>query len=446
MAGLESTGFVALTLNEVRDRINEKMRARFGPSIDLSDDSVLGRIVGIFSEMIATQWELAESIYSSQDPDKAVDQALEAIAALTGTLKNDASPSTVPLTLTGTPLTSVLAGSRAKTASTSVLFETTADAVIVAATAWASSAAYVTGDRVTNDSRVYLCVADGTSAGSGGPTGDGEDIVDGTVLWDFLGDGTGFVDATGRSVDDGPIVAVARDITVIDTPVGGWQSVVNITDATPGRLTETNEELRVRREQELAGSGSTSLDAIRADLLKLDGVTAVTVFMNVTSTTDADGLPPKSVEALVQGGVDQDIFDTLLTSVAGGIETHGNTVGSATDSQGISHVRKFSRPVEVDIYVSVTLVKDPSTYPADGDAQVKAKIVAYGNAQSTGKNAVSSAIGAQCFGVPGVLEVPLPLISTTPGPVSSATIAIAVRELAVYDTSRISVSTSDGTP
>jgi len=60
----------------------------------------------------------------------------------------------------------------------------TADAVTESA--WQASTAYAVGDSVTNDSgKVYVCDTAGTSAGSGGPTGTGANITDGTARWDF---------------------------------------------------------------------------------------------------------------------------------------------------------------------------------------------------------------------------------------------------------------------
>lgn len=54
--------------------------------------------------------------------------------------------------------------------------------------AWAASHAYSTGDRITNDSgKVYYCATAGTSASSGGPTGTGTGITDGTAVWNYLG-------------------------------------------------------------------------------------------------------------------------------------------------------------------------------------------------------------------------------------------------------------------
>lgn len=54
---------------------------------------------------------------------------------------------------------------------------------------WAAATAYVVGDHVTNDTapvKVYVCDTAGTSAGSGGPTGTGSNITDGTARWDYL--------------------------------------------------------------------------------------------------------------------------------------------------------------------------------------------------------------------------------------------------------------------
>lgn len=54
------------------------------------------------------------------------------------------------------------------------------------AAVWQATHAYTVGDYVQNDTgpvKVYRCTTAGTSAGSGGPTGTGSGIVDGTVVW-----------------------------------------------------------------------------------------------------------------------------------------------------------------------------------------------------------------------------------------------------------------------
>jgi hypothetical protein len=53
-------------------------------------------------------------------------------------------------------------------------------------TAWLASTSYSVGARRFNGTNVYVCVAAGTSAASGGPTGTGAAITDGTAVWDFV--------------------------------------------------------------------------------------------------------------------------------------------------------------------------------------------------------------------------------------------------------------------
>ncbi len=53
--------------------------------------------------------------------------------------------------------------------------------------AWAATHTYTTFMLVSNGGNVYRCITAGTSAGSGGPTGTGSNITDGTAHWEYLG-------------------------------------------------------------------------------------------------------------------------------------------------------------------------------------------------------------------------------------------------------------------
>lgn len=447
MAGLDATGFTVKTVTEIRGEIDEDLKTAYGQSVGLSDDDFLGRAVAIFSEREANLWELAEAVNAANNPDAATGANLDSLAALTGTTRDAATESTVTLTLTGTPTTVVASGSQASVTGTLEKFTTLAEATIVASTAWATTTAYVIGDRVKNSGNVYLCTVAGTSAGSGGPTTEASAIVDNTVTWRFLGNGTGDIDVAAESENTGVIVGTSGTIITIETAVSGWDSVMNILDATLGTDVETDEALRSKREDELASPGTAPIDALRTDLLLVADVTSVTIFDNNTDTTDADGVPPHSVEALIQGGTDQAIFDALLAGVAAGILTHGTTSGTAEDSEGKDHTMKFSRPSEIDIHVVITLTFDDDVFPSDGDDQVEAAIVAFGDAQATGKDAVSASVSAQAFVANvGVLDVSAANIGTAPAPATEVTVAIALREIAVFDTSRITVNSTAATP
>ena len=56
-----------------------------------------------------------------------------------------------------------------------------------AVTSWAASTSYTVGTVRMNNYTIYQCTVAGTSASSGGPTGDGSSITDGTVTWQSLG-------------------------------------------------------------------------------------------------------------------------------------------------------------------------------------------------------------------------------------------------------------------
>jgi uncharacterized phage protein gp47/JayE len=457
--GLTDQGFVPKPQDIVRSEISARVQAKRGASTDVSDASLLGQLIGILSEREASLWDLGQAIYASDDPDAATAAALDAICALTGTIRQKARSSTVTETLTGAPTTVVASGSQIKTASTGALFATASNATIATLATWASGTGYLAGQRVTNASRAYQCITSGTSAGSGGPTTTDLDITDNTAHWRYLGEGTGAVDVLAKSVVGDAIVAVSGDLTAIQTPIGGWQTAVNLLDAVPGAKTQADGSLRLSRESELAQSGNSPADAIRAKILALTSVTACTVYHNDTDVVDGNGQPPHSVQALVQGGDDTEIATVLSQNVAAGIATFGTTTISLDDSQGTPHDWKFTRPVGVNIYVDVTLTYNGSPqsqggYPSDGDVEVQAAIAAFGNAQSAGKDVVSSSIGASCFpvfagsvrvvGVQGVLDVTLTKIGTAPAPGSSTTIVITPFQIAVFDTSRVTVHSTAG--
>ena len=70
------------------------------------------------------------------------------------------------------------------------------------ATAWAASTAYAVGDVRRNSGNVYESIKAVTSDGSGGPSGEGDEIVDNGATWKFLRDGGiqwGYCTVTART-------------------------------------------------------------------------------------------------------------------------------------------------------------------------------------------------------------------------------------------------------
>lgn len=382
--GLTSTGFVAKPLADIKADLEAAFRGVFGAGINTEPESNFGLIIGILSERYAELWQLGEQLYASLSPDSADGVQLDNLAALTGTVRADATNTKVSLTLTGTNGTLISAG-RIVSNSTS-------------------------GDKFTT-------LADVTISG-----------------------GTATVEA--EAVETGPIAAPADSLTVIDTPVAGWTTVNNPLDhSLLGTDLETAAAFRIRREDELRAQGNAAVEAIREAVLAVTDVTDCTVFENDTDATDGDGLPPHSIECLVQGGDDVAVATAIFSAKAAGIATYGTSDENIEDSQGLTHDINFTRPTGVNIYVVVNLTANADLWPADGETQVKAAIAAYGDSTyETGDDVISSALIPAVFSVSGVTNCPLPFIGTAPSPVASTTVSIGLRQLADLDTSRITVN------
>lgn len=443
--GITVDGFIPKPIDEIKAELEADLQGVFGAGIDLSPQSNFGQLVGVMADALADAWNMGQDVYAAFTPDSSTGVSEDNVCAITGTLRLQATPSTATVTATGTPGTVLNASRVVSVLNTGVRFTTDISATITAAAAWAATHAYLLGDRVANGSRIYQCLGPGVSAGSGGPSGTGHAIGDGGVTWRYVGDGTGVIDVTATAEVTGPNPAPADTLATIETPVSGWSTVTNLLDGIAGTNQETDSALRIRREQDLRANGFAAIDAIRALLLEVAGVTAATVFVNFSDVTDSDGLPPHSIEALVQGGVDAAIRAEIWKAIGGGIRPYGTTTGTIIDSAGVTHEVDFTRPTLKNVWVTLTVAYDASLYPTDGDNEVKAQVVLFGGQQKAGKDVVASAQAAQAFKVPGVLDATA-LISFSVTPTLSITLPIAPRELAVFDTSRIVVNSSPAVP
>ena len=442
--GLTLLGLVIKSLPIIRAEIDAAVRGKIG-NAPLGDRTLLGIYDGILADREASLWQLLQVLDSCFNPDKATGKSLDAICLLTGTLRPQASFSSDSLILGGDPSTSIPSGTQIKTASTAVVFQTTSTVVLSLAPTWAALTVYSIGDVITRSvsstDTLFICLL--AVSGSTAPESDG-------THWLQVGNGTAFSLVNCLALLTGPSEAAAGDLSSIVSGISGWDTAYNQLDAQIGRNIATDEELRLLREAELAAPGTSPVDAIRSDLLQIAQVTTATVFENVGDTTNADGMPPHSIECLVQGGADQDIFNQLLKSVAAGIATFGNSgglvTGTAIDSMEISHTMNFARPVLVPIYADIAVIYDARIFPADGFAQIQTAITDAGNARGAGYDAVSSSVVSACFSVVGVLDVSHAYISLAPAPTLATTIPVSNRELSTWAEIRITGTATPGTP
>ena len=462
--GLLPEGFVPKPQTVIKEELDPVYKNTFGaqlgsePDGSIPADSVAGQRIGLHAERMAELWEVAQAVDAGMDPDRSTGRALDILCAITGTTRNQERRTTGTVALTGSPATLVPSGSTVAIPIVGTRFDTDANATLVALSVWLVNTAYALGDRVTNGgapARVYQAVSGGTSALVGtGPSGTGSSIVDATVTWSYVGDGTAAVDATFTAQVPGPFAALTGQITSIESPVSGWLSVRNMLDAAVGAYVETDAALRNRREAELAGRGNGPVPAIRADILEIGQGTAnavvdCIVFENYTDVVDVNGIPPHSFEAVVLGGLDADIRQVIFETKPAGIRPHGTVSGTVTDSTGISHIIKFTRPTSYSIWIEVDVTYNAAKWPLDGNAQVNAAILAAltpANGYTLGKDVTAWGIGAAIDVVPGVLNVTAIRLGTAPAPVGTADIPIGIREVALFDSARILVTSVAGTP
>lgn len=485
--GLLNEGFVKKRLADIKTEIEESLRSSLGNQINLLPSSTFSQIVGIFAEREALIWELAEDVYNSSYPDTAFGTSLDNVLAITGLTRQGAQPSTLlGYRLFGTVGSVIPVGTQFQVQGVpSAIFATTAevtlasgqdardlltfDAVpdagtfrlnfrnqdtpdfpfnVTAATIEAALNAldFGTGIEVTGDFTVGFTIAYTGDAGLQEQSVIGIDDnqlsaltvpVNITAAQTQLGINQATVDL--EATVDGPTQGQAGTINVIVNPVSGLDRGLNVQDAIIGRDVETDNEARARRAQTLQAAGAGTPEAIEARLRDLTGVTDAFVFENQTLIADTDGRPPKSFEAVVNGGLEQDIIDLLWLVKPAGIATFGQITGTATDSQGQPQTISFSRPTQLDIFVEVDLTVDPNTFPSNGLASARDAIVDRGNQFGIGGDViVIPTLICALDNIPGILDIDI-RIGTSPSPTSDANIPVAVNEVPVFDSSRTTV-------
>lgn len=403
---LTAEGLVIDTVDEITEAMAASLRGKISANLDTNPEtSWMGQMIGILAERERHIHEIVREIYNAGHPAGASGQALTQVSLITGTVREDATRSTVVETVNLNAGVTLPAGSRvAVDGSPDVQFETIAD--------------------VTNS--------------GGSPASLPVDM---------------------RAVDFGPVRANAGTLTEIVTPVVGWNSATNAADAELGRSDETDPQLRARREAELRRQGSANLDAIATDVADVDGVVSVAAREN---TTDAavDGLPAKSFQIVVWDTATPDANDDAIAqaiwdSKPAGILSYGADSGNATDRTGAVHTVNFSRADQIEIYLEIDIQIDADTFPVDGDDLIAESVVSDATERWTvGADVVPSALYGAVFTrkvtnadgtvtltpIPGVVGVSAIRQNITAATGSTSNRMIGFAEIALADTARVEIT------
>lgn len=345
MAGVSPSGFEAKRLADVNSDAQEDLRTIVDPlsgeslQADFEADDPAMQVVQVPLEGVGLAWEAAQLVYQQFDPSKATGPSQSGLVMLNGISRLDAANSSATEVLVGTPLAVIPAGQLVS---------------------------------------------------------DVNNLNQWATISDVSLDVSGQASVTVRCTVSGPIEAPAGTLTRIVTPYPGLSSVNNPGDAQVGRDVETDTELRQRRDKSTMAPAASPVESVYANIANLPGVTYSRVRQNNTLVTDSNGIPGKSVAAVVVGGEDLDIAYTLLARTGVSSAWYGNTSLTLIDAQGEPYTVSWTRPTPLPVYIVLGLeIVNPNVFPADGIQQIKNNIREYakGGAPALGIDDGFSTVG-----------------------------------------------------
>lgn len=381
---IDDSGLHIPTYQDIMDYLEEQVRLIFGNDIYLGDDAQDYQLLSVFAAKLFDVMQLAELNYNNRSPATASGAALDTLVAINGLQRQPATASTATVTLTGTA-GAVISRGAVQQVSTGYL--------------WSLPASVTIGS-----------------------------------------DGTAEALATCQQL--GPTIAVPGDLSIIATPTAGWVSVTNAAAADLGRAVETDAELRARQAQSVANPSQTIIESLQGGIASLPGVSLVKVYQNDTNETDSNGLPPHSIEAVVEGGEDYDIAYQINLRKDDGVSTNGTESETVVDTMGQSHTINFSRPTQTPIYVSMT-IKPLVGYK--GSDSIKAAVAAYINALGIGEDVYAAAIMVAAMQTMTSISAPefnitTLQLGTSASPSGTADIAIGYRAKAICTVDNIVIT------
>lgn len=314
--GITEQGFIRKTREIIVSELEESYREKFGNLIDLSVYSQDGIRLNMTADVLDENWKLAESVYNAVFLTTATGVNLDRVCGQGGIVRQPAKRAIVDLEFTGEDLSEIPLGTICQTSS-GLQFITIEDGVISGTTALVKASAVEAG-------------------------------------------------ATGN--------VASLSINEIATPLVGIDSVENPEPASLGRAIETDAELRLRYTNRGVSGGSSAV-AVQTILNNIESITTAIVYENATAYTDVDGRPPYSMEAVIEGGNNNDIANALLNNWPGGTESFGSQTATIIDNKGITRNFKYNNPTDITIYVRVEITRDLTKWINGSEAIVKKNCV-----------------------------------------------------------------------
>ncbi|MDM7515216.1 baseplate J/gp47 family protein [Lentilactobacillus sp. TOM.63] len=234
------------------------------------------------------------------------------------------------------------------------------------------------------------------------------------------------------NVDAGTIVNQQSPVEEID-------KVTNHDAAEGGQDMETDLDFRSRLLLASNSNESGTINGIYTALMNTQGVTAVkSVYNSSASKPDVYDNPPKTVHYYVQGGVAQDVVNTIFRVGGGGIALYGSKSGTAIDDSGEAHTIYFDRPQETPIFAKVSVKVNDSFDKNEGTDDIKAAIEGYIESLQMGSKVVTNQFFSNIYSIDGINYADI-AIGTDKSKLSTNNIALTAFEIPVITDDNVEV-------
>jgi len=127
------------------------------------------------------------------------------------------------------------------------------------------------------------------------------------------------------AVEAGVLSREAGSVSQISPTPSGFISLSNLSAFADGTDVETDNEYKLRSLDITAQASKATRPAIISAIRAVDGVQKVRLFSNNTDVVDQYGIPPYKFEAVVYGGVTEDVSKAIYETMALSNATFGNT-------------------------------------------------------------------------------------------------------------------------
>lgn len=391
--GVTDKGFNIKRLDTIMEEIHTDLTEAFGFDTRLTKPSFLDTLITTFSYQISDLWETAQDNYYAKYPATATGVSLDNAVQYGGIRRAANKRTSYRLHCTGDDGTYVREEAIVATNTSPEVRLKNADEFEITRDAFNRVSIKVASAEVG----VYSVTINGNQYSFSSPDGVEEDVITGLakaiaddgyvitaenntltiedktisrsnvlILSDNLTTSSVTVIATFLTEEYGKITLPYGIVTKMVNNVTGFTAVTNLLEPTYGRKQESDIELRQSYIAKSALRSNTMIESIVGELLNnIENVESASGYENDTDYVDSRGLPPHSIEIIVEGGDNSEIAQAILRRKAGGIQTYGSIEVGVPGVYGDTIPVRFNRPDYLYTWLKVVLHGDKSQLPTN---------------------------------------------------------------------------------